>query len=80
VTSPEDWDICPVCFWENDSLQRANPEMPGGANNVSLRQGQLNFQKFGACERGMLKHVRPNGFQRDPNWRPLDRQDNYSEE
>jgi hypothetical protein len=46
--------------------------MPGGANKVSLRKGQQNFREFGACERDMLMHVRPGGFQRDPNWRPLD--------
>jgi len=71
LTSPDDWDICPVCFWENDPLQLREPDMPGGANNVSLRQGQQNFVGFGACEREMLKHVRREGFKPDPNWRPL---------
>lgn len=71
LTNPGDWDICPVCFWENDPVQLRDPDMPGGANKVSLRQGQRNFAEFGACEREMLPHVHPEGFLRDPNWQPL---------
>lgn len=28
----DDYDICPVCFWENDSLQNNDPDCAGGAN------------------------------------------------
>lgn len=71
LTSPGDWDVCPACFWENDPVQLREPDMANGANKVSLRQGQRNFAKFGACERGMVPHVHREGFRRDPNWRPL---------
>lgn len=68
------YDICEVCFWEDDPIQLDNPEYEGGANRVSLKQGQKNFMEFGACEREMIKNVRqPNrDEQRDENWKPLE--------
>ncbi|WP_285616309.1 CPCC family cysteine-rich protein, partial [Pseudobacillus badius] len=40
---------------------------------VSLRQAQHNFIKFGACDKGSLKFVRhPNNSDiKDNNWQPL---------
>lgn len=52
------YEICPVCFWENDGSQRANPALDGGANDVSLTAARLNFEKFGACEEKFAKMVR----------------------
>ena len=55
------YDICPVCFWEDDPIQLEDPECEGSANRVSLEQARLNYKKFGACEKEMLPHVRkPN--------------------
>jgi hypothetical protein len=71
LTSPGDWEVCPVCCWENDPVQRGEPDLAGGANRVSLRQGQRNFAEFGACERARGQGVRAQGFRRDPGWRPL---------
>ncbi len=31
-----EFDICKVCFWENDKYQLDNPDEYGGANNLSL--------------------------------------------
>ena len=53
------YDICPVCFWEDDSFQSQNPDEEAGANHVSLNQARENYKKFGACEQDMIKHVRP---------------------
>ena len=66
MTDPGDWEICRVCYWENDPSQRRYPDQPGGANRVSLRQGQANFVEFGAAERAMLPYVRPQPFRSDP--------------
>lgn len=68
------YNICEVCFWEDDPIQLDNPDSVGGANKVSLRQGQRNFQDFGACERDMEKNVRrPNIDElRDTEWKCLD--------
>jgi hypothetical protein len=52
------YDICPVCFWEDDPLQFAEPDYEGGANRVSLRQAQQNFIKFGASEEVRISRVR----------------------
>jgi len=68
------YDICQVCFWEDDPIQLDNPDYEGGANRVSLKQGQKNFVEFGACEREMTKNVRQltKDEQREKNWKPLD--------
>ena len=61
-SKPEgEYDICPVCFWEDDPITIDDTTFVGGANRVSLQQAQLNFKKFGACEKDMIKYVRkPN--------------------
>lgn len=68
------YDICQVCFWEDDPIQLNDANYEGGANRVSLRQGQQNFIKFRACEKEMIKNVRQptKGEQRDENWKPLE--------
>ncbi|MFR7638462.1 MAG: CPCC family cysteine-rich protein [Allobaculum sp.] len=52
------YDICPVCFWEDDPIQLDNPSYRGGANNVSLIEGRENFAAFGSCEKEMIPNVR----------------------
>lgn len=56
---PGTFEICPVCFWEDDSLQFLKSNMEGGANRVSLNQAQKNYLEFGASERRFLSFVRP---------------------
>jgi Cysteine-rich CPCC len=45
------YDLCPVCFWETDPYQLANPTYRGGANLPSLAEAQQYFILFGACEK-----------------------------
>ena len=55
------YNICEVCFWEDDLVQLENPSYKGGANRVSLLKGCCNFLEFGACEEEMIIYVRkPN--------------------
>ncbi len=42
------FEICPVCFWENDPIQNNNANYSGGANSISLFEAKKNFKKFGA--------------------------------
>jgi hypothetical protein len=72
--TPGSYDVCKICFWEDDIVQLAFPDMAGGANNCSLIQGQMNFIEFGACERKFLNHVRPpgSGDTKDQAWRLID--------
>ena len=41
----DDFDICEVCGWENDGLQNRHPEMPGGANRMSLNQAREAWKR-----------------------------------
>jgi len=53
------FQICAICFWEDDGVQLHNPDYEGGANTVSLNQAKANFKKLGASEVCFLKSVRP---------------------
>lgn len=55
------YDICPVCFWEDDGQDDHDAdEVRGGPNSrLSLAQARQNYAAFGACERRHLRHVRP---------------------
>ena len=53
------FEICEVCFWEDDPLQQDDPEYEGGANKVSLREAKENYRAFGATEERFLDNVRP---------------------
>lgn len=70
---PGTYDICPICFWEDDGVQFDDPDYEGGANKVSLRQAQKSFKAFNACERGAGAYVRKPTEQdeRDTEWKPL---------
>ncbi len=66
------FEICPVCFWEDDPEQFEDPEYVGGANGgVSLRQAQKNFLELGACSEDMVDKVRkPKDYdKKDPNFK-----------
>ena len=70
---PGTYDLCPICFWEDDAVQFDDPDYEGGANEVSLRQAQKNYAEFGACERSALSQVRnpTEKDERDAEWKPL---------
>jgi hypothetical protein len=72
--SPGSYEICKICFWEDDLVQLGFPKFAGGANKPSLMEAQRNFAEFGACEIRLLQHVRPPMPEdiRDPDWRPVD--------
>ncbi|HSW88227.1 MAG TPA: CPCC family cysteine-rich protein [Candidatus Saccharimonadales bacterium] len=67
------YDICSVCFWEDDDIQFDDPDYKGGANDESLHEARKNFQEFGACEKRVLKYVRKptEDDARNMNWKAL---------
>ena len=52
------WDICPVCRWQDDPHQAADPDRAGGANKTSLREAHANDRR-GFCE--LPRNRRPAG-------------------
>jgi hypothetical protein len=56
---PGTFEICEVCFWEDDNVQFDDPNFPGGANEVSLRQARENYREFGVSELRFKRNVRP---------------------
>jgi hypothetical protein len=54
------YQICKVCFWEDDGQDEKDADkVRGGPNgSLSLTQARANFLKFGACEERFMKHVR----------------------
>jgi hypothetical protein len=54
------YEICPVCFWEDDGQSDSDAdEVRGGPNtDLSLTQARKNFIRIGACEESMVKNVR----------------------
>lgn len=53
------YNICKVCFWEDDDVQFHNLDYEGGANKVSLNQARHNFREHGVSETRFKAHVRP---------------------
>ena len=53
-----DYEICPVCFWEQDAFGVSDPSQPSAANNgLSLLEGRENFKEFGACDKRFIPNV-----------------------
>ncbi len=57
---PGSFEICPVCFWEDDSVQLRWPDWYGGANHPCLVDAQQNYQRFGACDERSMPNARPS--------------------
>ena len=53
-----DWEICPVCYWEDDPVQLRDPSYRGGANKVSLEEARSNYQEHGVSELRFKDEVR----------------------
>lgn len=52
------FEICPVCFWEDDNIQNNDPSYDGGANGISLNKARMNFAKYGAIKKEFSDKVR----------------------
>lgn len=70
---PGTYEICSICFWEDDPVQFDDPDYGGGANTPSLRTAQNNYRLFGACEERYKKYVSElNGqYEKDSDWKPF---------
>lgn len=73
ISDPGGYEICPVCYREDDPAQPRWPTMTAGANGLSLIEGQRNYQRIGACEDVSLRSVRPaqNDEPLNDGWQPI---------
>jgi hypothetical protein len=55
------YNICPVCFWEDDGQDDPDAGIVRGGPNgsLSLAQARMNFKEFGACDQKSVANVRP---------------------
>jgi hypothetical protein len=61
VGEPATYEICPVCFWEDDGQSDCDAEVVRGGPNrdLSLTAARENFKRIGAADPRDLPHVRP---------------------
>jgi hypothetical protein len=66
------YDICPVCFWEDDGQDDEDADQVRGGPNgaLSLARARRNYASFGACEKKMRPHVRPPTAEEKPTDEP----------
>jgi hypothetical protein len=53
------YEICPVCFWEDDGS--ADLDRYSGPNHMTLGEAKANLAKFGAVSPAAKKFVDPDG-------------------
>ena len=54
------FELCPVCFWEDDGQDNHDAdEVRGGPNrSLSLEDARRNFRLFRACDERFRENVR----------------------
>jgi Cysteine-rich CPCC len=50
---------CPVCWWEDDPIQFADPDYRGGANQPSLNEARENFRQQQVSDPSLRHLARP---------------------
>lgn len=70
---PGSYNVCPICFWEDDPVQMLDPWFRGGANRPSLADAQRAYRELGAIELRFASNVRKPTHEdrRDPAWRSV---------
>lgn len=71
---PGAYDLCPVCYWEDDGCHEDDAASLEGPNGITLAEGQRRYRRHGTSALHCLPHVRPPREDEllDPAWRPLD--------
>ena len=83
LAEPLNYDICPVCWWEEDGYSIVSPRSGGGGpNECSLVQAQANYIACGASSPRFADSVRPprDSEPRDQGWRPIEDADLFPPE
>ncbi len=71
---PGSYEICSVCFWEDDAVQLRWPTWAGGANGPHLLDAQQTFITTGAMEERFVRTVRAPAEDEpvEDGWRVID--------
>ena len=58
------FEICPVCFWEDDGQGNNDADVVRGGPNgcLSLTEARANYERYGAVERRFVRNVREPTF------------------
>lgn len=49
-TEEDSFEICPICGWEDDGIQRDDPDYWGGANDMSLNEYREAWKTGKPCK------------------------------
>jgi hypothetical protein len=54
------FEVCPVCFWEDDGQDEHDADVVRGGPNgdLSLTEARANYRKLGACKERFVGNVR----------------------
>ncbi len=52
------YEICPVCFWEDDLRDYDDTEKYSESNRLTIGEARDNYEKFGACREADIPYVR----------------------
>jgi hypothetical protein len=68
-----DWEICPVCFWEDDVLVSTTDRSSPANHGMMVSEAQANYMQYGAVSREFIANVRsPRPDEElDEGWAPL---------
>ena len=62
------FDICHVCFWEDDIFDYDGPDADTGANCVSLQEARENYLKIGAILPNNTRDKLRDFFRENPSY------------
>jgi hypothetical protein len=58
ISEHGNYEVCKVCFWEDDPIQAREVDYRGGANEMSLNEAKESFKLLGAVSKNYLQFVR----------------------
>jgi hypothetical protein len=59
-----EYDICPVCYWEDDGSDDSRIDRHSGPNHMTLRRARINFAKLGAKREDVVRFALRDGPER----------------
>lgn len=55
------FEICPICYWEDDGQDMGELDRVSGPNHITLRAARENFERIGASDEAALPLVAAPG-------------------